>query len=101
MITSKERKELIVSLRDYVDVFTWSYDDMPDLDTDIVVYRVPLVEGCKPFKQKLRRTHPEVLIKVNAKIKKQWNAGFLEVVKYPQWVSNIVVARRTIFHCHT
>jgi hypothetical protein len=71
---------------------------MPALDTDIVVHRVPLVEGCKPFKQKLRRTHPEVLIKVNAKIKKLWNVGFLEVVKYPQWVSNIVVARKTIFH---
>jgi hypothetical protein len=22
---------------------------------------------------------------------KNWNAGFLEVVKYPQWVSNVVV----------
>jgi len=50
-----------------------------------------LVEGCKPFKQKLRRTHPEVLIKVKAEIEKQLNADFLEVVKYPQWVSNIVV----------
>jgi len=49
------------------------------------------VEGCKSIKQKLRRTHSEVLIKVKAKIEKQWNAGFLEVVKYPQWVSNIVV----------
>jgi len=58
------------------------------------LYRVPLVEGCKPVKQKLRRTHPEILIKVKAEIEKQWNAGFLEVVKYPQWVSNIVVVRK-------
>jgi hypothetical protein len=57
---------------------------MPALDTDIVVHRVPLVEGCKPFKQKLRRTHPEVLIKVKAEIEKKLNADFLEVVKYPQ-----------------
>jgi hypothetical protein len=64
---------------------------MPGLETDIVVHRVPLVEGCKPVKQKLRRTHPDVLIKEKAEIKKQWNTGFLEVVKYPQWVSNIVV----------
>jgi hypothetical protein len=39
----------------------------------------------------LGRTHPDVLIKVKIKIKKQWNVGFLEVVKYPQCVSNIVV----------
>jgi hypothetical protein len=56
------------------------------------VDRVPLVEGCKPVKQKLRRIHPDVLIKVKAEIKKQWNDDFLEVVKYPRCVSNIVVA---------
>jgi len=30
------------------------------------------------------------LKKVKVEIEKQWNTGFLEVVKYPQWVSNIV-----------
>ena len=56
---------------------------MPGLDTDIVVHRIPLVEGCKPIKQKLRRTHLEILIKVKAEIAKQWNASFSKVVKYP------------------
>jgi hypothetical protein len=64
---------------------------MSDLDTDIVVRRVLVVEGCKSVKQKLRRIHSDVLIKVKVEIEKQWNTGFLEVVKYPQWVSNIVV----------
>jgi hypothetical protein len=27
-------------------------------------------------------------------MEKQWNTGFLEVVKYPQWVSNIVVLHK-------
>jgi hypothetical protein len=44
LITLKEREELIVLLRDYVDVFAWSYEDMPGLDTYIVVHRIPLVE---------------------------------------------------------
>ena len=52
---------------------------MPGLDTDIVVHRIPLVEECKPIKQKLRRTYPEILIKVKAEIENQWNTGFLEV----------------------
>jgi len=91
LITPEEKEELIAPLRDYIDVFAWSYKDMPGLDTNIVVHRIPLVEGCKLIKQKLRRTHLEILIKVKAKIEKQWNASFLEVVKYPQWVSNIVV----------
>jgi hypothetical protein len=39
----------------------------------------------------LRRTYPNILIKVKIEIEKQWDAGFLEIVKYPQWKSNIVV----------
>jgi hypothetical protein len=41
VITPKEKEELIAPLRDYVDVFTWSYKDMLGL------HRVPLAEGCK------------------------------------------------------
>ena len=91
LITTEERCSLTSLLQEYMDVFTWSYADMPGLDIDIVVHRVPLIEGCKPIKQKLRRTRPDILLKVKAEIKKQWDAGFLEVIKYPQWVSNIVV----------
>ena len=29
-------------------------------------------------------------MKVKEEVNKQWEDGFLEVVKYPQWVSNIV-----------
>ena len=34
---------------------------------------------------------PDMLLKVKAEIQKQWDAGFLEVVHYPQWVANMVV----------
>jgi hypothetical protein len=64
---------------------------MPGLNTNIVVYKIPLEEDCKADKQKLRRAHLDIWIKVKAKLEKLWNVGFLEVVKYPQWVSNIVV----------
>ena len=32
------RKELIDLLQDYNDVFAWSYQDMPGLETDIMVH---------------------------------------------------------------
>ena len=31
------KQPLIQMLRDYVEFFVWSYEDMPGLDTDIVV----------------------------------------------------------------
>ena len=85
------RKELIDLLQDYSDVFAWSYQDMTGLDTDIVVHRLPLREECMPVKQKLRRVKPEMLLKIKEEVKKQLDAGFLEVAKYPQWVANIVL----------
>ena len=71
-------------------MFTWSYQDMLGLDIDIVVHRLPLREECMPVKQKLRRVKPEMLLKIKEEVKKQLDAGFLEVAKYPQWVANIV-----------
>ena len=89
-LSSVTRIELIDLLQDYNDVFAWSYQDMPGLDTDIVVHRLPLREECMPVKQKLRRVKPEMLLKIKEEVKKQLDAGFLEVAKYPQWVANIV-----------
>ena len=52
---------------------------MLGLDTDIVVHRLPLREECAPIKQKLRRVKPEMLLKIKEEVKKQLDAGFLEV----------------------
>jgi len=90
LVIADIRTKLIALLQEYVDVFAWSYADMPGLDSDIVVHKLPLIESCKPVKQKLRRTIPDILIKVKEEITKQWDAGFLEVVEYSEWVSNIV-----------
>ena len=79
------REKLIDLLREYSDVFAWSYQDMPGLDTDIVVHRLPLREECAPIKQKLRRVKLEMLLKIKEKVKKQLDTGFLEVSKYPKW----------------
>ena len=84
------RKELINLLQDYNDVFAWSYQDISSLDIEIVVHWLPLREECASIKHKLRRVKLEMLLKIKEEVKKQLDAGFLEVFKYPQWVANIV-----------
>ncbi|KAI5386512.1 hypothetical protein KIW84_072877 [Lathyrus oleraceus] len=44
------KKGLIELLREYVDVFAWSDEDMPGLDTDIVQHFLPLNPECVPVK---------------------------------------------------
>ena len=63
---------------------------MPGLDIDIMVHHLPLKEECPPVKQKLRRVKSKMLLKIKEEVRKQLDAGFLEVSKYPEWVANIV-----------
>ncbi|KAL0533834.1 hypothetical protein IC582_028105 [Cucumis melo] len=89
-LTRESRKKLINLLREYSDIFAWSYQDMSGLSTDIVVHRVPLKPECNPVRKKLRKMKPDVLIKIKEEVQKQIEAGFLTVSKYPEWVANIV-----------
>ncbi|XP_052490759.1 uncharacterized protein LOC128043006 [Gossypium raimondii] len=47
-IAEEIKQDLIELLREFKDVFAWSYQDMPGLSTDIVVHRLPIKEDCKP-----------------------------------------------------
>ena len=63
---------------------------MPGLSIEIVEHQLPIRPECKPVQQKLRRVKPEMLLKIKKEVKKQLDVGFLELVKYPEWVANIV-----------
>jgi hypothetical protein len=41
-------------LKQYKDVFAWSYDDLRTYDNYVIEHKIPLKHGIKPFRQKLR-----------------------------------------------
>ncbi|XP_025980459.2 uncharacterized protein [Glycine max] len=83
--------ELVALLQDYQDIFAWSYQDMPYLSPNIVQHRLPLNPGCSSVKQRLRRMKPEMSLKIKKEVKKEFDAGFLAMARYPEWVANIVL----------
>ncbi|RVX08208.1 Retrovirus-related Pol polyprotein from transposon 17.6 [Vitis vinifera] len=89
-LSTDERNRLIHLLRSYLDVFAWSYEDMLGLDPSIVQHHLPILPHAKPVKQKLRRLHPRWSLHVKEEIQKQLSVGFISVVKYPEWLSNVV-----------
>ena len=64
LLDADVKSKLTNLLKEYVDVFAWSYQDMPGLDTNIVQHHLPLKPECPPVKQKLRRTHPDMANKI-------------------------------------
>ena len=51
-LESSVKQRLIQMLRDYVEIFAWSYEDIPGLDTDIVVHHLPTKEDCPPVNRR-------------------------------------------------
>ncbi|XP_031405692.1 uncharacterized protein LOC116214426 [Punica granatum] len=86
-----QRARMIDFLKEYQEVFAWSYADMPGLDPSIVKHSLPLdTENFPPKRQHLRRQRAGLLLRIKEEVVKQINAGFLEVCNYSEWVANIV-----------
>jgi hypothetical protein len=58
--TEKERKEILALIREFRDTFAWNYDDLKAYRGDVIQHAIPLVEGAKPFRQKLRHINPKL-----------------------------------------
>ena len=89
-LTLEKRKHFERILTKRKVVFTWSYEDMLDLDRDIAEHHIPTYLEARHVKQKLRRLRQEWMKKIREEIAKQIQANFLKVVDYPQWLANIV-----------
>ena len=76
-MSEKVRDELVTLLRDYQDIFTWTYQDMPSLSSEIMQHKLPLNPKCSPVKQKLRIMKLEMSLKIKEEVKKQFDTGFL------------------------
>ena len=44
------KKDYIKLMKDFPDVFAWSYDDLKVYDTNVIQHIIPLKEDQKPFK---------------------------------------------------
>ncbi|XP_070034499.1 uncharacterized protein [Nicotiana tomentosiformis] len=77
-----EKEEYIRFLKEYEDIFTWSYDDMTGLSTSIVAYKLPTNPMCQMVKQKLRKFKPDMSLKIKEEVTKQIKAKVLRVVEY-------------------
>lgn len=88
--TQEERVALIHLLLEFIDVFAWSYQDMPGIDREIAQHTIPIIPDSKPVKYKLRRMKPDVALKIKEEVTKQLTAGFIKVANYPEWIANVV-----------
>ncbi|XP_070047197.1 uncharacterized protein [Nicotiana tomentosiformis] len=89
-LSPSEKEVYIIFLKEYMDIFAWSYDDMTGLSASIIVHKLPINPMCPPVKQKLRKFKPDMSLKIKEEVTEQIKAKVLQVVEYPTWLANIV-----------
>ena len=66
----EERRKLIALLKEYKDVFAWSYQEMPGLSPTLVTHNLKLDPNAKPVKQLPWKYHLDVEDKIKVEAKK-------------------------------
>ena len=81
-------------MKEFVDVFAWSYEDLKTYDQGIIQHKIPLQENTKPVRQKLRPINPMLLPIIENEIKKLWKAKIIIPLRFSDKVANIVPVRK-------
>jgi hypothetical protein len=81
-------------LRQYKDVFSWSYDELRTYDTFIIDLKIPLKTGVKPLRKKLRQINPFLLPMIKKEVKKLLDVKIIIPMRYSNWVENLVLVRK-------
>lgn len=93
-LTPKSRERYVNLMREYSDVFSWIYDDLKVYDTSIIQDIIPIKEGERPFKKKLRRLNPLLLPLIEKGINKLFDANIIVYLKHTKWLANLVPVRK-------
>jgi hypothetical protein len=88
------KRKYVELLRKYKDVLSQSYDELRTYDTTVIEHKVPLKQGVKPFKQKLRQINPKLLPMIEREVKKLLDEKIIVPLRYSEWVANLVLVRK-------
>ena len=93
-LTEKEKSELMLLLKEFKDVFTWDYSEMPGLDLGLVVHTLNVDPEAKPVAQLARIFHTEIERRIVKEVQKLLAAGSIKPIQHPLWLSNIVSVKK-------
>ena len=79
------------TLREYQDVFAWTYKDLKGVDPNICQYTILMRDDAKPSKQRPYTYNDNFANKIKDEINKLLEAELIYEIEHTEWVSPIVV----------
>jgi hypothetical protein len=80
--------------KEFHDVFSWSYEEMPGIDPRIVEHEITTYPDAKSVQQKLHLVNPQKVATIKAEVEKLLKVGFIYPVQLTEWVSNPVLVNK-------
>ena len=62
------KPKLIALLKEFKEIFVWSYQDMPGLDTKIIVHRIPVKLECPLVRQALWGMKSKIILEIKEEV---------------------------------
>jgi hypothetical protein len=89
------KEDLVTFLKHNSDVFSWSHEDMPGIDPSVIVHKLNVELNRRPVKQRRRTFAAERNQAIVEEVEKLLKAGFIREVDYPEWLSNVVLVKKS------
>ncbi|GAU49430.1 hypothetical protein TSUD_181770 [Trifolium subterraneum] len=90
----EERERIITILRSNRDLFAWQPSDMPGIDKSVITHKLSILPINKPVVQRKRKVGEERRAAITKEVAKLKDAGFIEEIKYPTWLENVVMVKK-------
>ncbi|GAU16859.1 hypothetical protein TSUD_368080 [Trifolium subterraneum] len=90
----EEKERIIAILRNNRDLFAWQPSDMPGIDESVITHKLSISPANKPVVQRKRKVGEERRAAITEEVAKLKEAGFIEEIKYPTWLANVVMVKK-------
>ncbi|PKA59789.1 RNA-directed DNA polymerase like [Apostasia shenzhenica] len=93
-VNDKQQADVVALLSEYIDVFAWSPEDVSGVDRAVCEHHLNISSIASPIAQKKRVMVGERQDAIREEISKLLGAGYIREVRYPQWLTNVVMVKK-------
>ena len=93
-LTKDFERDLISLLKEYQDIFAWSYKDMPGFSTGLITHKLAIDPTFKSVKQVARNFSNIIQLQIKKEIEKLLDARFIKPCMHPVWLANVVPVKK-------
>ena len=93
-LSPEMRTKLIRFLKENLDVFAWSHEDMLGISPEVIQHKLNVDPEQKLVQQRRRTFTLERDQAIAEEVTKLLTAGFIREVYYPEWLANVVLVKK-------